>query len=277
MYERTYHRQVLKTPTDETPAPRRISWKRILFVIVIVGVVILFGVAVRHPNLQITTVSVEGGEVIDAEEVSARVKSLLAGRVLWIFPRSSTLLIQTDTLEQEIREQFPRIATIAIDRDNTQGLIVRITEYQEAFLWCDGDDTCFFMDRNGVVYSPAPVFSGTAYSKIFSGIPRAPLPFEGMTPQALTLVKTLEQGLETLGITPSVFRFVSAQEVRVDFLHNKDIAQFIVDPTTPVETSLEYLISGIRTEPLASLFHDETKKLLYIDVRFPNNIVYKFE
>lgn len=278
MYERTYHRQVLKTAQDdEAPVRRSAPWKRILFFVLLIGALVGSGVAIRHPKLQITTIRVEGTEVLDPEEVRLYVVSLLQGRVAWLFPRSSTLLVQTEKIELFVKDDFPRIRSIRVERDGTEGLIVSVTEYKGSFLWCETKDTCFFMDQQGMVYSPAPVFSGTAYAKIISGAPRQELPFQGLSVESLAFVSTLEQGFTTIDITPQVFRFISPREVRIDFLHNKDSAEFIVDPTIPAETSLTYLLSGIRTAPLSTLFNDPEKKLLYIDVRFPNNIVYKFE
>jgi hypothetical protein len=60
-------------------------------------------------------------------------------------------------------------------------------------------------------------------------------------------------------------------------LHNKDISTIKIDPNTATETTLEYIFSAIRTEPFSSLFQNPEKKLLYIDVRFPSKVVYKFE
>lgn len=278
MYERTYHRQVLKDPQEEEKGGAR---KSPLKKIAIIGSIVLvcFGVgyAVRSPKLQITTVTVEGAEVLDAEEIKISVMDMLSGKALWIFPRTSTLLVQTETLEKKLSHAFSRIQSVTVKRDNAQGLVVQIQEYKGVFLWCETKETCFFMDKNGIVYSDAPIFSGTAYPKIFSGAPKGTLPFSGLSPENLTLITALETQLVRIGITPSEFHFINNRELQVDFLHNKDTARFIVDPTVAVDTSLDYLFSGIRTEPLSGLFHDASKKLLYIDVRYPNNIVYKFE
>lgn len=277
MYERNYHRQVLKTPEEgEKNTAKRSPWKKFVFVGVILAICFGIGYAIRLPKLQINNIIVEGVEVLDSHDVESAVMDMLSGKALWIFPKTSTLLVQTETIEKKIKQKFSRIDTVTVKRDKAQGLILNISEYHGAFLWCDAENQCFFMDKNGVVYSGAPVFSGSAYPKIFAGIPLQTLPFEGLRKDQLDFITALENRLTTIAITPSEYHLVSPREIRIDFLHNREIAQFIVDPTVPVETSLEYLFSGIRTEPLASSFHNENKKLLYIDVRYPNNIVYKF-
>lgn len=273
MYERTYHEKVLKK--EEVPAPPRRRWKRWLFLVLLLGGTYGIGILLRHPRFQIVTVGVVGTEVLAEEDVSASVQNILEGRYLWLFPKTSTFLIQTHTLERLLQEQYPRANTIRITRDGIRGLIVTITEYQEAYLWCTHSDECFFMDATGVVYSHAPVFSGSAYERIYAGTPAAQLPFTGVSPSQVSFIRTLSTGMKDIGIAPTAIRFISPREVRIDFLHNKKTAQFIVDPTVPAMTSLEYLYSGIRTDPLSGVFGDETKQVSYIDVRYPNNIVYK--
>ncbi len=276
MYERTYHRQVLKE-TEETPVVKKgFRWKRLVFALLALGVLAGVVYAIRDPRLQITTMTVEGTEVVDSEEIRLFTMATLSGKTLWVLPRSSSLLLQTETLEKKLHTQFSRIKEVQVKRDGLRGIAITISEYRGAFLWCTDETQCFFMDEQGIVYSSAPQFSGTAYLKVFSGREPQPLPFEGASTTTLAMIRTLKDDLLTINIVPLAFRTVGPREVRIDFLHNKDIAQFVLDPTVPVQTSLEYLFSGMRTEPLASAFRDSTKKLLYIDVRFPNNIVYRF-
>ena len=133
------------------------------------------------------------------------------------------------------------------------------------------------MDKQGVVYSKAPVFSGTAYPKIIVDAEVQQLPFQGMVLSEVERISELESRLSEINITPTAFSYSSPREIRIDFLHNKTIATIQIDRATPTQTSLEYIFSGIRTEPLSSLFHNPEKKLLYIDVRFPSKVVYKFD
>lgn len=276
MYERTYHRQVLKE-TEETPVVKKgFRWKRLVFTLLALGVLAGVVYAIRDPRLQITTMTVEGTEVVDSEEIRLFTMATLSGKTLWVLPRSSSLLLQTETLEKKLHTQFSRIKEVQVKRDGLRGITITISEYRGAFLWCTDETQCFFMDEQGIVYSSAPQFSGTAYLKVFSGREPQPLPFEGASTTTLAMIRTLKDDLLTINIVPLAFRTIGPREVGIDFLHNKDIAQFVLDPTVPVQTSLEYLFSGMRTEPLASAFRDSTKKLLYIDVRFPNNIVYRF-
>jgi hypothetical protein len=138
-------------------------------------------------------------------------------------------------------------------------------------------ETCYFADKQGVVYSMAPVFSGNAYPKIFTGGPIESLPFTGISFESLSMINKITERLSGIGIYPTKFNFVSNRELKIGFIHNSFNSEIYIDPNNSIETSLEYLFSGLRTTPLSTSFRDIQKKLLYIDLRFPNKIVYKFE
>lgn len=283
MYEKTYHTRVLKTdiksPKEvQKKSGKRFSWKK--FFIILGIVVILFGVgySIRYPGFQVRDIAVVGTNVLDVEDIQIHVKDQLLGTRLWIFPKTSIFLVNEQGLEHSLQATFPRIETIVVKRSSFHGIEVTIKEFDALYLWCSHtDEDCYFMDKEGVVYSKAPVFSGTAYPKVVIDTDPKDLPFEGMTLVEVQRISELESRLSEINITPTVFSYTSPREIRIDFLHNKTIATIQIDPFTPTNTSLEYIFSGIRTEPLSSLFHNPDKKLLYIDVRFPSKVVYKFD
>ncbi|MEK7227771.1 MAG: hypothetical protein AAB681_00240 [Patescibacteria group bacterium] len=278
MYERTYNNRVLKQDESVKKKKNRVSKKQLIFFVVVLGLLSGVFFMLRSPKLQITSVSTVGTEVIDAADIESRVKGQLEGKWLWFFPRTSTFLISQSSLEKNLKKDFSRIETVSIKRIDLHTLGVNIKEYSARYLWCTGEvgDDCYLMDNNGVVYNSAPVFSGTAYVKIITGAPVETIPFLAMTTEEITRVADFVKGLSDINITATVFKVVYPRKIEIDFLHNKDTAQLIVDPTIPTITSLEYLFSALRADPLAGLFRDLEKKLLYIDVRFSNKVVYKF-
>ncbi len=288
MYEKTYKANVLKQ-SSSPKMKRGFIWKKFLLAIIVLGIFFGIGYMLRHSKFQITNVDVLGTNVLDEQNISESVESQLVGVLLWIFPRTSVLLVNDKKIERNLKKQFSRIETVVAKRTNLHSIEITIKEFEALYLWCTlalpalpaqagqvGDD-CYFMDKQGVVYNQAPVFSGTAYPKVFTGAPLEELPFQGIRLIDLEQVATLQQRLSEINITPVTFRSISPRELQVDFLHNKSTAKLLLDPTVPTETSLEYLFSGIRTEPLSGLFNNESKKLLYIDVRFSNKVVYKFD
>jgi hypothetical protein len=281
MYERSYHNRVLRqdapTLVRDTKAKRFWRWKVVVRVVAVLFVLAGLVFLVRADAVQVKKIEVKGTAVIDPEDVSQGVRSDLEGNYLWILPRSSVFLINERHLASSVQKKFSRIETVSISRTNFHTLTVSLKEFEAVYLWCISVDKCYFMDKQGVVYSPAPVFSGTAYPKIITGAPLETLPFQAMTLADVTRFGSLEKGLSQINIVPTLFKNISEREMSIEFLHNKRTATLRIDPTVDTDTTLEYVYSGIRAEPLASLFRNQEKVLLYLDVRFSNKVVYKFE
>jgi cell division septal protein FtsQ len=278
MYEQNYHKTVLKTETQQTKKRRvRINWKLVAGIVSIVIVVVGIVLIIRLPKVQVRTITVVGANVVDPGDVSQFVTSTLQGYKLGVLPRSSIFLVQEHVLEQQIKNAFPRLQTVKVSRKNFSTLTVTVTEFQGIYLWCSDPMTCDFMDQNGVVFSPAPYFSGSAYPKIFVAGQHAPLPFQALDANQLSIVQLLNEHLPMINIAPQEFHFVTGHELDVDFNHNGQQAQLLFDPTLDANQSLEALYAGLRTDPLATEFHDSTKMLEYIDLRFMDRVVYKFQ
>lgn len=279
MYERTYHKTVLKT--DEKSSKKggrqiRLNWKLIAWIvggaIVITGMVLL----IRLPKVQVSTIEVSGVNVVDPGDVSEFVKNTLQGNRLGVLPRTSIFLISTHRLENEIKNAFPRLQTVTVSRKSFSSIAVNATEYQGMYLWCVDSATCYFMDQNGMVFASAPYFSGNAYPKIFTGALQ-PLPFQAVTPAQISGITLILDHLNSLGIVPSEFHYVTNHELDIYFIHNSQQTTLGFDPSMDIRDQLTALFTGLRTEPLASEFHDQTKVLQYIDLRFLDRVVYKFQ
>lgn len=276
MYERTYHKAVLKTDTKGSKKRHQINWRLIARIVVAIAIVVGIIFLIRLPRAQVSTIDVEGATVVYPGDVSEFVKNQLEGNKLGILPRSSIFLVPADSLAKEIQTAFPRFQTVQVTRKNFSTLVVTVSEYQGVYLWCSDETTCYFMDQQGMVFASAPYFSGNAYPKIFIGSLQR-LPFSALTPAQVATVALLVDHLTTLGIVPSEFHYVSDHELDIYFVHNGQQSTLLLDPTIDVNESLTALYTGLRTNPLATEFRDATKVLQYIDLRFTDRVVYKFQ
>jgi cell division septal protein FtsQ len=276
MYEQNYHKTVLKTDTKQGKKRTGINWKLVIRLVITAVVITTVIVLTRLPRLQVRTITVVGANVADPGDISEFVQEQLQGNRAFIFPKSSIFLVPEHTLEKQIKQQFSRLQTVTVSRTNFSTLTISVTEFQGMYLWCTDETTCDFMDQNGIAFAAAPYFSGNAYPKIFIGTVQ-PLPFQALTSTQTAMVALLLTRLPVIGIVPEEFHFVSDHEVDMDFTHNAQQAQIIFDPTMDTNDSLEALYTGLRTDPLMTNFHDQTKLLQYIDLRYENRVVYKFQ
>lgn len=272
MYERTYQSRVLKSDASK-PDPKKFPLKRLVIILSIIAVIVGFVMLTRTPKLQVQTIEVVGANVADPEEVRLYAASLLEGNHLKLFPKKSMLLLDSDMLASRIKEMFPRFKQVSVTRDGATKLMVSVAEYEGKYLWCD--EQCFFMDERGSVFAPAPYFSGNAYVKISIGT-RGELPFVPITLDQLMLIQTYIDHLRDISIDPIAFHFVSERELDIVFMHQANEAKLMIDPLHDADTTLEALFSALRTDPLEAMYHSASV-LRYIDLRFENKVVYKFD
>jgi len=278
MYERTYHKAVLKTD-EGSPAKRgrkHINWKLLVWILGTVVVITGLVVVIRLPGVQVRTVTVNGANVVDPGDVSQFVTNQLQGDKLAVLPKASIFIVPTDTLAKEIKAAFPRLQTVTVKRKGFSALTVTVTEFQGVYLWCTDESICYFMDQNGTVFASAPYFSGNAYPKIFIGSLR-PLPFQGLTADQIATLQLLLDHLGSLGIVPSEFHYVSDHDLDIYFIHNGQQAVLRFDPTMDMNDEITALFTGLRTDPLATKFNEPNEVLQYIDLRFLDRVVYKFQ
>ena len=275
MYNRTYHEKVLGR-SEPPKRKREFNWR--IFLLVLLSIIILGGIVFvsRLPKLQVSNIEVTGTNVADPEDVSNLITNLIEGNILFVFPKTSMLFVPTATISRMVEQKFPLFESVEIRRKGINELSVEVIERKGKYVWCENSDTCFFMTENGLVYASSPTFSGTAYIKLFGG-ERAELPFTPLSENDLTKVVVLSERLSTLNIEISEIKFISGTELEVLFKKDGLISVIHFDPSKDLDTSLEALYTAMRTEAFASQYHDPNKILRYIDLRFPNKVVYKFE
>lgn len=281
MYERNYHDSVLseeKAQSVKKKKKRVFSWKNALLTALCIIVVGGFITATQLNRLQVREVVVEGANSADPKDVSVFVTESLSGKWLYLFPKTSIVLLPDHYLEKAIKRAFPKFSDVSVVRRGTQTVKVSVREYEGVYVWCEaGTENCSFMSYDGVVFAPAPFFSGSAYIKLFVES-ASEYPFVPITTEQLTTMRFLVERLQGIAIEPSEFHFFSGPErTEVVFYHNGYPARLIVDPNIPADTSLQSFFTAIRTAPFSIRYRDGFSILEYIDVRLPNKIVYKFQ
>lgn len=276
MYERTYHKEVLKS--DQTSIKvKKNPWKKILYIFIVLSILTLTFFVLRSPKAQIKNISVSGNVVLDTLDIQNEIFKKIEGNKLFFFPKSSYFLVSRNSLENKLKEQFSRIENISIKSDGLTTLSVDIVEYGAQYLWCVNNEDCFLMDKKGVVYSDAPFFSGSAYTTIVTDSPIEKLPFKALSDSQVSQIEHFSRDLSEINIKPLSFRLISKDKIEIDFLRNKDVSKIIVDPKIDTDTSLEYIFSALRSEPFGNMFRSSNNKLQYLDIRFSNKVIYKFD
>lgn len=278
MYQRNYHATVLGEEKNPKQKRKKFPLKTFLLSFVCVVIVGTFVTLTQLTRLQVTSIDVRGVNSADPKDVSEFVMDTLEGKWLFVFPKKSILLLPDHFLEKAIARAFPKFSDVSVSRGGTQTVVVSVKEYEGVYLWCESEQgECSFMDAQGVVFAPAPFFSGSAYIKIISGVKKE-YPFIGTNNTDLESITFLLARLRAINIEPTSFRFSYApSKLVVTFYHNTHNAEIIIDPTLSLETTLESFFTALRTQPFAGKFRGGVSRLQYIDLRLPHKVVYKFQ
>ena len=249
--------------------------KRLQFILIFIGVLeIIFSLIYffRQEQFLITTIVVTGENVIAKEEITQTVRHLLDGYYLWIIPRANTFIYPRQTIEQNLTEAFPRLKSIDLNVDELRTLILTVEERAPFALYCVGDK-CFFLDKEGLIFAPAPSFSaGVYFIYRTEDLIENPIGKRFVTPEEFGSLLKFMETLSILNIRPSTL------EIGIDdySLFLSDGGRIIWrrgDDLLFIRSNLEAFLSddSIRAQS------DFLKKILYLDLRTENKVFYKFK
>ncbi len=247
----------------------------------------------RLKQLNIGAIEIIGNKVVETEAVKKVVEEQIAGKYLWLFPKTNILFYPQNSIKNELQDKFKRLNNISLSIKNNKILMVSLTERTALYTWC-GDipnlavkppselggltakDQCYFMDENGYIFDEAPYFSGEVYFK-FYGAQSESYFFKQKFKQLIAF----KDILINLGLKPVILRITDSGEVEV-FLSKGTSSILTIGPKiifkidADFQNVAENLETALNTEPLKSKFKNKYSLLEYIDLRFGNKVYDKF-
>lgn len=286
-------RDILTSPRIEDMKRKRRNRRRRIAVMLAVLFISLVGALAyfsSHHNVTINHIKVEGTQIINAPEVESYVMDGLSGRYIYLFARSNSFIYPHDKIYKGLIESFPRIETLAISRNKLNTLEIKISERSGAYLYCGADvpkvksevgENCYFINNDGYIFDKAPYFSGNVYFKYYSTLPidTSPLTQYVFPTDRFHLLMRFVDSVTSLGFEPIYFT-VESDGTHSLYLNNKS------GLTTPkvifkLEDDLTSIFDNLSTAMGKSEFAREINSkydtLLYIDLRFDNKVLYKFQ
>ncbi len=250
----------------------KVSTALVLALIVVGG----FAWFSRAAAFRITSVSVSGNKIVDADMLQALAEKDIDGAYAGLFARSNSFIFPKNKIEDDALRAFPSINSIDIHAHG-HVLEIKISERKPAYVWCSGmpGDTasrsCSFMDDTGFIFSDAPDFSNNVYFIFYGGISADhPTGQHFLSPEEIAAFAGFKTELDRQGIviTSLVVRDDGVREAAL-LGHGKIIFK-ASDDLLPVAHSLELLKRDTQI-----LSPKATTTLDYIDLRFGNKVYYK--
>ena len=254
-----------------------------LLLLLVLSCVFLLSQLSHLKELSIDRVSIRGTMTVSRTEIFNLVAQHLECSYLRLFSKRNVLLVRTHEIEKELETLYPRFEKVNVSRRGFDVLVVNVRERDPFGIWCDDSNDCYFLDRTGFVYAPAPTFvSGTTFVRYEGGMTSSSTPAGShfVSEEEFKILDTLFDDLEEKNLHTSR---VDLKDKSLELLVRPDITSGIGDVAT---FSLFLTASSSYTQALSDLsvildspeFKVDVPDLAfldYIDLRYGNKVFYK--
>ncbi len=288
-------RDTITSPRVEDMKRKRRAYRiRLSVLIFILFVSLIYGLAYfsSSPRITLNRIVITGTHIINPSNVESFTKDNLKGKYIYLFSRSNSLIYPKNKIYNSIINNFPRIKTLSIYRDNLTTLHIDITERSGSYLYCGSvvpevkteiGENCYFVNADGYVFDEAPYFSGNVYFKYYMALPdvslKTPLGAQILPPEQFHLLAQFIDGVTSLGFKPD-YVVISEDGNGELYLNNNggtSYPKIIFKNNENILTLLNNLSISMNKPEFANEVKSKYTTLLYIDLRFNNKVVYKFQ
>lgn len=261
---------ILKSPRLQKKKRIRILVK--IFIVIFIISVFFVGVyfLLRVHFLTISDVVVSGTEVINPSDIKEKTNSILSGSSYFFIPMRNILFYPKSNIENSLKGSFGRIESLSVGLDKNI-LNINIIEKKAFALWCR--DSCYFLDRAGNIFSPAPDFSGNVYKVFSGGIDGDPLRKIFLGENAISAIKKIYDASETLGLPITTINASSTKEIRLKSMSGTTL---VVDLSENPDDVISNLGAVINSDDF-KLGRVSINNLEYIDLRFGSKIYFRLK
>jgi len=256
--------------------------------IVFVGALSYFS---SHHKILINKIMVSGNSIVDTEEIKSNINSELNGKYFYLFSRANFLIYPHDKIYDSLIYKFPRIESLSIKREGLNTIKVTIEERAGSYLYCGLDiplikeeigENCYFVNNDGLIFDKAPYFSGDVYFKYYMKIlddKSNPLGAQMILPERFHELVRFTDGVSSLGLKPA-YLVISNDGTHSLYLKSSGGNQnpkiiFKEDNSLPLV--FDNLATAMNEKEFANEINSKYDTLSYIDLRFKNKVLYKFQ
>ena len=213
------------------------------------------------------------------------------GKYLYIFSKRNSFIYPHDKLQESLLTEFPRIEKLEMSVKNFNTLVLNIKERLGTHLYCGATlpekkeeigENCYFINNDGYIFDKAPYFSGDIYFKYYTEINMINGKVLGSQIFEATRFHELARfvdGVSSLGFKP--IYLVRSQDktfsLYLKSVGDKPNPKVIFKEDNDLVTILDNFKTAMGEKEFANEINSKYDTLSYIDLRFKNKVLYKFQ
>lgn len=285
-------RNVLNSPRllELKKSRKKAFWGKVL--VSFLGLVAVFAFLAyisRLENLNISEIKISGNKTVETDLLLETIKGEVAGKYLWLFPKTNVLIYPQNTIKATLENNFKRLKNTSFSIENNKILSVSLDERTAKYMWCgaslpaeeDTAEKCYFLDEEGFVFDEAPYFSGEVYFKFYGANNLAVENPQGsyFSEQSFSQLIFFKNFLTDLDLKPVQMLVKEDGDVEIYLSKGSMLSQnpkILLKIDSDFQNVAENLDAALGTEPLKSKIKNKYSLLQYIDLRFGNRVISKF-
>jgi hypothetical protein len=286
-------RDILTSPRIEDMKRKRRSRRLRMLILLLVLFFSLVGALAYfsfNKHVTINHITVGGTRIINVQDIESRVRSKLAGRYMYMFARANIFLYPRIQIYNDLLKTFPRIETLSVSRNKWNTLDIGVTERSGSYLYCgaqipevksDIGENCYFINSDGYVFDKAPYFSGNVYFKYYVALSETtnPLGQNVFSAERFHALVRFIDGINSLGFK-TIYLTINPDGTHSLYLANPSgvtSPQITFKQDDDLTSILDNLSAAMNKTEFANEINSKYATLLYIDLRFDNKVLYKFQ
>jgi hypothetical protein len=286
---------------DIPTSPRIIEIKRrnralriklgILFIFLFIGIVWLLSFLSGVKNITINEITITGTHIVDQLEIEEVVRRNISGKYLYIFPKANSIIYPHNKILKDLEKSFPRIKTLSLYIDNLDTLRVEIVERKGEYLYCgiivpenknDIGENCYFINNDGFIFDKAPYFSGNVFFKYYVSLDGVtdPMGKQILPVENFYKIVRFVDAVSSLGFRPIYLEMDSESGTNYLYLNhssNGTKPKIIFKNDDDLSIIEENITIAMKKKEFADEINSKYNALQYIDLRFKNKVLYKFQ
>lgn len=267
-------------------------FSRISIIIILTFIFFIAGGGISHNSKwRVEQIEIKGAKSVSVDVMRSLIRQQIAGNYYFVYARDNSHLLPRKEIVQMLLETFPRLASVVVERTDDHTLVFTVSERNPYALWCgaekslvqDEEKVCWFIDAHGFVFDHAPLFSEGVYMEIYGTLTEQNInePLRGTLPQKRfdSATRVMTQMQEDIG-KPAILEMKAENELTARVYTSKKYP-FLSGVLIRFkdESVAEDLVKNLKSA-IAVQFPANTaleKRLLYIDMRFGNKVIFGFE